>query len=587
MSWLFGITGQYFPSDLEFFKSIHPPPLHLIQSQKMYVAAGGLEETCLSGSLPGAPGQPEAGWLVCGLGIRQCDGRFSLMSQNDWETALADNAFSPRQLNGHFAALRWNGSQVSCFTDQLGIRNLFLAQTGRFTAFSTRLDWIARLRQNCEIDWDQLGGRWLLINQLSTGSILTHTVRLAQGGSAVCTPQSISAKNQPWEPDFALKTKDKDFASVLTELATFPSQTNRGVSLGLSGGLDSRVLLSILLFSKYKNWRVHSFGNPAHPDVQVAKRIAADFRIEHIFPEDPTFKADEYLNLLRAYIGQTMLAAPASAALRLHYYNILHQPGGLVIDGGKGEIARRRYLNRLLIADRDALLEGNPRKIYPYLKIHRGSFFKKEVGEQMQSAAYAQIESLWETMPPIREMEAGNWLDLLAIRTRFPNLSAEQALADEVLVSYMPFAQPSFLQTMLTAPVSRRTNGKMFRSIIQKNCRRLTRYPLVKEGTLYPYPFTTIPASLWTGMKRQLGYTFRDNTAQNFLDTLEEFIRDTVHSNEIKQVEFYDYPAILEMVSEYYRGNKRYTNELDWWLAFEIWRQTIFQNRLRGEAASE
>ena len=581
MSWLFGICGEYFPTDVDFFKSIHSVPLHLIQSQKIYIAAGGLKETCLCGSFPATPGQQKVGWLVCGLGIQQRDGRFSLMSQTDWETALADNAFSSQQLNGHFAVLKWNGAQVSCFTDQLGIRNLYLTQTERFTAFSTRLDWIARLQPNCEIDWNQLGGRWLLINQLSTESILTHTVRLAQGGSAVCTPQSISFKNQPWEQNFASNAAKEDIASTLSNLTGPPFQTGKTVSLALSGGLDSRLLLSILLSSNHKNWCLHSFGNPGHPDVQVPLRIAADLGIQHTFIETALFEPHTYPNLLRDYIGQTMLAAPVSGIIRLHFYATLHRQNKIVIDGAKGEIARRRFLNRLLITKRKALLAGGAEDIYPHLKAHRSSIFNRDMVKVMKDGAYQQIERLWNNMPSIREIGMGNWLDLMTIRTRYPNLSAEQGCGDELFVSYMPYAQPAFVRQALNLPLTKRKNGRLFRRILRSNCPQLTHFPLVEGGTLYPYPFTTIPASLWTKMKQRLGYTFRDNTSQNFLDNLEEFIQDTVHSSEIKLVEFYNYPAILKMVSEYYQGNKRYTSELDWWLAFEIWRQTIFKKDFR------
>ena len=84
---------------------------------------------------------------------------------------------------------------------------------------------------------------WLMYNQLSDKSILTNTDRLASGGTAVCKPTSITIQNELWEPEMALDLHSCNLLPVLEETLSVPMYKGNNISLGLSGGLDYRVLL--------------------------------------------------------------------------------------------------------------------------------------------------------------------------------------------------------------------------------------------------------------------------------------------------------------------------------------------------------
>jgi len=576
MSWLFGIVGKYSVADVEKFESIHGKPIHKIQLSNIYIAAGGIKETCLC-STDLVPSNQSAGWLACGVGIYRDGHQFSIMTSSHWQKLLSETSPPLHHLNGHFAVVKWTENQVTCFTDQLGFRNLFLTQTSNYWAFSTRLDWIARLRGNCQINFEEFGSRWLLVNQLSQESIVTNTKRLTQGGIAEWTASVISVKNHPWEPNMPLDLPNEDFNDTLRDLILFPLRNNQKLSLALSGGVDSRVLLSILLCSKLDNWSLHTVGEADDPDVRIAKQISAELKAEHQFFNPAIPGPDEAPDLIRDYVGQSLVRLPASHFVKHRYYLELHGQGKIVIDGGQGEVVRREFFNRLRFRGGKILTGGNIEDIFPLIFRDRAPIFNDEIMKIMKESALEKIRMLREDLPSVSSVGLAHWLDLFIIRTGFPNTTnLEQSRSDAELVNYMPFAQPSLLRKLFDVPISERNNGKLFSRMVKQNYKRLATYRRVKNGVVLPFELSTIASRLFINLNSKLGRSYSDTSAARFLESLADFVQDTAHSAAVKNFEYYDYPQILKIVNGFYSGNKSLSHELDWWLAFEIFRQVVY-----------
>lgn len=574
MGWLLGVFGNYNDVDVDSWKKLYHSPLNTIKNKDLYIVFGGLPETCLN-SNPTPPSDSKRGWLACGVGIKTMGSQASYMSQADWATELSSDSFDPNTLDGHFAIVKWGGGGLKLFTDQLGLRNIYLSKKQDYCIFSTRLDWVARCTGSKEMDLKEFGSRWLMINQLSNNSFIKNVERLGQGGCATLSLGSCEIRNNLWHPTNA-NISDESASSLLQEYTVFGLRDSNHISLALSGGLDSRVLLSLLLKSSFDNWSVHSFNLNTHPDRQIAVKIAKKENVKQLLIDQHFPSPDKCIALLKEYIGQTMLAAPASGFLDLQFYSFLHNQGKKVIDGGSGEIARRRYLNALLLRGKRFLLNKDISKIIPLLRVYRAPIFNKESHHLMMAGIEEQLNNHFKTLPEVSEKNLENWLDLFAIRTRFPNFAGpEQSRSDSELVNHMPFIQPTFLRKIFHTPVRERKNGKMFRKIIKDNYPKLTRYPLVKDGVIYPYCFSTIPASIWTKVKRLLGRNYKDTQIELFLDQLSEYILDTVHSEGVKNYPLYDYPKLLQLVNAFYRGDKAVVDELNWWLAFDVWRQLL------------
>jgi hypothetical protein len=573
MSWVFGFISQNLNSDkIKKFTSIHSRPIHKIETNNIYIAAGGIKPTCNYGQF-----SKSSGWFVTGTGIKKENNRFRILASGDWQTILSPDDIKLPELDGHFVVIKWQSNEIKFYTDQLGLRTFYLSETDNGIVFSTRIDWIAKLIGSCQIDFEAFGAHWLTFNQMSWDSMIKGIKRLGPNGFAVCQNSVIELKNKPWQPAVLSSEKNQEELEEYLKAIINPAmELDFSLSLALSGGLDSRVILALLMASYKKPFSLHTFSHQSDPDVIIAKKIAEDNNLQQLYFNETIPTAEECLPMLNEFIGPTCANEPVSTFLKLRYYPIINSQNKFIIDGGFGEIWRRQYLNRLLRRGRKALKSNNPQLIYSYLLRHRASIFNQDFFKIMQKGLENQIESLWKTMPKIEEIGEENFLDLMAIRTRFPNSGCyEQARMDCEVLNYMPFAQPSFLQLLFRTPLNLRRNGRLFRQLILKNSPALAKYPLVKNNTTYPFLFSTILAWVWTKFKAKMGLSFSDPSVIEFLSNMKEFIQDTIHSSEVKSYSAYDYPTILNLVEQFYAGKNELANEVDWWLAFELWRQSI------------
>ena len=573
MSWIFGILHRNsLERDISSFLPQNTRALHQIRLPELSIIAGGLQETCLTGTLT----EPDKGWLVVGLGITLRDDHVEFLSAEAWQRKLSEATPDLRSLDGHFVALRWSQGKLECFTDQLGQRELYYAEGEGTIAFSTRLDWLTRLLPRPELNLEALSSRWLTFNQLSYRSPVRGIERLGPGGRGEFTASSRKATHVPWSPE---PESGRNHRSLLRLLQAFVRPTilaNKTISLGLSGGIDSRVILSLLSSSAQQSFSTHTFGHPNDPDVRVSEQIARKLHLECLCFYEPVPPVEECIAMARSFVSQTDLIEPASSVLKLRYYPGLHARNKLMLDGGFGEIHRRQYLNRLLRLGKRYMRNGDARAIFSLMRVMRADIFSRDVDDEFVRGCEHQIAELWETMPRIAQVGEENFADLVAIRTRFPNYGGpEQARLDGEVVNYMPFVQPSLLRCMLATPVPERRSGKAYRRIISLLRPELTEFPLVKSGTTYPFNISTTAAWGLTKLKTRMGLRYVDPTLHEFLQQISEFVQDLAHAQVVRTFWAYDAARIHKLVEEYYAGNAGLASQVDWWLTFEVWRQAL------------
>ncbi|MDH3193959.1 MAG: hypothetical protein OEM40_06545, partial [Acidimicrobiia bacterium] len=171
---------------------------------------------------------------------------------------------------------------------------------------------------------------------------------------------------------------------------------------------------------------------------------------------------------------------------------------------------------------------------------------------------------------------AENFLDLVGVRTRLPNFFGfEQNRLDGLIQNYMPLAQPSLLAAVFRLPLSLRRNGRLVRRIVRSRNPRLTHYPLVKGGVTYPYRLPTVPAFAWTALKSRAGRGYVDLRRLKFLNVVKPFVLDTIYSQDVLESSLYDVSRLRRRIECFFGGRTEFASEVDWWLAFEMWRQSL------------
>lgn len=573
MSWVFAAVADPLPPRHEqVFARFHAAPIAQATQNAVYIAVGGLEPTIRT-SLSLSNDPPGEGFAVVGTAIVHDDGGCCFLSRDEWRGILRAPEPTLNHLDGHFAAVRWRNDVLEAWTDHIGLRTLYAAKIENGYVVASRLDWVAKASGCSEIDLDQLGSSWLMTNQMAYGSLVKGIERVGPGGFLRCTPSSLLVQSTAWMPTIS-EQPEATMIAQLRRLVQPRLHAPSVLSLGLSGGFDCRLLLAILRKSS-THFLLHSFGNPNDPDVKMARRIAEAERLPHAAFTSPPEDASAFVELLREYIAYVGIIAPVSLVWKLHHYRALHKEHRVLIDGGYGEISRRQMANRLLRKGSAVLRRGNPHELFPLVGTYRAAIFTPDVERRMVESAKQELAAVWRSLPSIEMIGAENFVDLFSVRTRVPNNgSPAQQWIDSQIVNYMPYAQPSFLREVFRTPLAARRNARLHRKVMQEYAPTLTRYPLTKEGVLYPYALTTLPAWLWRTAASKVGKKWIDDSQHAFLSLIREFVCDTVHSHSVKGFA-YDTKKVEHLVERYYAGERHLANEVDWWLTFELWRRSL------------
>src|SRR5690606_31268523 len=117
-------------------------------------------------------------------------------------------------------------------------------------------------------------------NQFAARSLVEGVVRLGPGGSAVCARGAVDVREAAWEPGRP-PAAPPDPIGQLERLLHPALDAGAALSLGLSGGLDSRLLLALLVRGETP-YRLHVFGPGEDPDVRVSRQIAAGLGLPQV-----------------------------------------------------------------------------------------------------------------------------------------------------------------------------------------------------------------------------------------------------------------------------------------------------------------
>ncbi len=563
MSWLFGFySKRKFHSD--HISAYHPPAEKIISTSKYYIAGGGNSGTFLYGSV-----RELLKYFICGMGISENAEKF--LDESDWKNIILNHPAGIDKLNGHFCGAIAGTNSITLFTDQLGLREFHIYEDSSGWYFSTKLDLLLKLRK-FEIDFEQFGSRWLLVNQLSDSGIIKDVLRINGGTRVKFENNDIDVRKNFWLPAYDQIVNPEEFNEKLNRVVHIGINSGRKISLSLSGGLDSRLILSALLRRGNCGWDSITFKTGATADILTAQKIAGDYSFPHRLIDAERHGPEEILKRAFEYAGATYCAESILAGQNMLEYNSLPD-NSVLIDGGFGEIWRREFLKRFYYTGRKALQERNYERIISYLKLTRAEIFNEEAQALMKQGVINQTAEIIDKLPPEDEIGFENWLDLFSVKTRLVNYYApEQARTDNYTVSYMPFAQLYMLNVLFGA---KDKNEKVFKKIIRQNSPSLAGYKLAKGNISYPFSFNPLMKRLYFRIAAQKKHSVKLSGENNILWDLKTFIMDSVSSSSAKSFPFYDYGRIKNEIEAYYSGDLSREEFAGWFATFEIFRQIM------------
>lgn len=521
--------------------------------------------------------KPRSFWIAAGIGIN-ADQNPDILSNHDWNQVFTKGKDSFEKLNGHYATC-WTESQKICLaTDQIGMRNIFFASLGNQHIFSSRLDWLLKIIPKKSLNWNSFGGSWLLNNPFSGESFITGIQRINQGGYAEISENGIKISNKPWDFELNKPSSTARIENYLKALCTIPEKKFGSVSLGLSGGMDSRLLYSLLLTEKETKWDSYTFTEKGHPDTKVSEILCKESESDHFKIPSLNYSVEGLINSLSEFSTRTLLSAPITNLIGMNGYKYLGENGKYTIDGAFGEIGRRRFLRSIQLKQPKLIGDKNAAELLPYFYAPKADIFIPEIHNRMYTGALCDLKHSLDLMPDIKKVGMANWLDLFTIRTRVPfNAGATQEYSDEFVFHYMPFIQPSFLNMIFNLNENERKNAHFFRTIIKKNTPYLTKIDLVKGSERYPFWMKDLTALGWIKIKNKFSKKSTDlNPEVELLLKMKEFISDSFSSDFLSSHANYDTAKVSTLLDLFYnKKNYHLSSQIGWMICFESFRKQI------------
>lgn len=481
---------------------------------------------------------------------------------------------NPKLPSGHYAGVYVGEKHIRFFTCGSGLRDIYFTQADDYIHFSTDYHTLFPVATP-GFDPKSLGSRWLLYNQLSNRSVFRDYTRVCSGQEFVfgketskfhVTEGTGSLKQEPANsPD-----SEEKFTGAIKYFFTLQMETGRPLELSLSGGLDSRVLLSLLLSSDIP-FSAHSFGYPDDPDVAMARKLCEKTGVNftNYTPDEMTLESA--IRDVQLQARYSLLNHPATSSNNLGYYKKVAENGSpVIIDGGFGELWRRQFFYKLSVMGKEAILKRDWPAIIPYLRHHKADIFRSEVLAEMERGVIHELEEVFSSLPDPEKIGVENWIDAFALKTRLSNYYApEQTMIDSVATSFMPYIQNNVLDILFSTPLELRKNSTMLKRIIRKNAPILASIPLVKGSTTVPFSLGSLGSRIWSKFSSLTG---KRATAGNDHETqklflLKEFVCDLAGSGKVRNSGWLDDAKVAELL-KFYDGDTSKKNELAWLISF-------------------
>lgn len=561
--WIFGVSAKYLIDETKYKTIVNklPSNFNVINGEHFFICVSDCVNTFYDFNQK---------WLVNGVGILSDSGKKKWLGQKDWEKYFDSN---PKpDVTGHFLNFTWHEKEIKIKNDLAGLKTIYFIVTDNEIFFSTNISILLKYNQSVEIDFKAFGSKWLLYNQLITRSVIKGFKKLPANSELIINENSYKINKNNWLPNE--KFSEKDFFDELQQLINISLPENYSLTFGLSGGFDSRVLLSMLINS-HRNFNLHTFGFDNEQDVIIAKKLSYELGIK-ITLLLTDYKNKNIWNTLPQYLSDNELVEPVSTFYKLFQLFDPYFQNKFIIDGANGEIYRRQFLNRLEFAGPGIITNRKIDSLFDLIRMPRADIFNNDINRLMIDSAKKEIEQFLDTMPAIDEIGYENYLDWFNVKTRFVNyFGPEQMRLDSFMPSLMPYINDKLLSKLFSIPLELRRNRKMFNEYLIKQDKRLRKIPLVKGDTVYPFYLSKKGMLVYTKLKslfnkaKQIDYRFL--IYKNLEAEVKELLLDTRSGDYV----YYDPAKVKTIVNNFYNGEKGNVNQLDWLISFELFRREL------------
>lgn len=471
----------------------------------------------------------------------------------DWEYILADET-RIKALMGNWLIVIAEPDKITAFNDALAGLYLYIHEDDSSFFFTNSLA-LLKEHRSPKLDFHRFGAYWHGMLPFSrqkyaptNSGYYQNTLQMSPGSKILLDKNGITHQEQPFLP----QKSAPDGGKILAEYVLLPFRTGRKVALGISGGMDIRVLLAIILGAGQRVQTFH-FDEDSGADYEIAHSIARryDLPFEFIGPE----KAGSDWQSVCDYIHTRGLTFnPANHDFQ-KYYPMVKDRAEVFISGYFGELYRFLFFMAHL---RSALRIRKPalHDFAAYLYNQPPPIFIPELRAILNRGFHDALKGSLAKMPDARQDFSPRWMNLFLIRhspqaRNSPNIT----WINQHLIDLIPFMQAAVINAHWQISPIAQLNEGFHRSLIKKHCPALQEFDLVKVDAPAPYSYRQFALKVKVWAKRGRIAHPAVNRADSFLSRFAPRIQELINQDRIREDATLDLSFIKQAVKEYYQGN--------------------------------
>ncbi len=511
--------------------------------------------------------------VICGIPLVKSDNKYKEVRKNELYD-LFKNPKKAEQFEGHFTSLIKKNSRLTIFNDKLGFREFYEYAGENYSIITTEVRFISEL----------LGGLKLSKNWMATGYSLNLQLDkecFADGINRYCGSEvlelsysdgKLTRKNSKLEIPNNPPIDEKAIIDEILRLA-FPEIEGFDPVLSMSGGLDSRFLLSIIK-PKFPDIKAISIGLPEHPDNIFAAKVCKSIGVEHkVFNCMDFGSYPATFHDFIGYVEKNKAHSPTSEYLFMRLCDYIYNDRKIQIDGGLGEIGRFSFFTSIYYRAKYGIKKIDNQTLYGLLKSHRPKVFKTEFENELLKIGLKKADYIIERYQLNNPKTLQRQLDNLSMDYKISNnVSGKQTYNDYTALCLSPFNQHIIYRAFIEFDPKLKHNSKLYRRKIAENFPTLTKINLVKNTHVIPYQFSTLAARLFMKLTKS---RYSGNYAVKFFEIFADEIRDYLNCRQTSEFEYYDKNKLHKIIDQANPTDQKSCENIDSLLTLEIFRRSV------------
>lgn len=477
-------------------------------------------------------------------------------------------------LNGEYTIIVENGEECTVITSPVGAMHYYYTvQNGRLFHGVRLSDLLQASGLAWQWNWPALGDLCQLENLTGSATLHPEIHRVPPNSILRFRNGRLDLQGTPYIDTIPARPADPDEAveALNAEAAAWAGSTPY---LSLSGGFDSRVILSSLLKQGIQPHLI-TMGTSEATDVQVARRMASRFGLKH--------------DLISLELDDFLTQAPAISRLTngtktaWHWHTYLYPlkaaipSGSPFFVGTLGEFARSYYFDRgRVVGWLGSLAPAAAVRKFWSLKLDRHPTFEADELAGLNPAFARQLDG--EGRAARREKLAGYCHDQFLpgltryyFEQRVPNFYANGIAMYRASSQWRsPFHSRRWIDAIWNLPFSWKLGSNWHRYAISKNFPALLEFP-EENGFDRCRMLRKAPPLYWTPPMRRSRYITYDLSERWYRDPrLQSYVRD--HLNRIEDL--ID-PSTAHSILDGHSTGRNRTRSIAFLLTMIHWKQVL------------